>query len=167
LFKRCVASRRYSARMRKPTFLFLALSMALAADAGTSTSVNVGWLSGHWCARSGAQLIEEYWLPAQGDLALGMSRTVEAGKTASFEFLRIEHSGTVINYVAQPQGGAPTAFALIASGADWARFENPQHDFPKRVEYRRTATGLHAEIAGPGRDGKEVVIPFDYRACAQ
>jgi hypothetical protein len=73
----------------------------------------------------------------------------------------------VINYVAQPQGGAPTAFALRASGADWARFENPQHDFPKRVEYRRTATGLHAEIAGPGRDGKEVVIPFDYRACAQ
>jgi len=152
--------------MRKQTFLFLTMTMALAADADTVTAANLGWLSGHWCARSGNQLIEEYWLPAQGDLALGMSRTIEAGKTASFEFLRIEQGGEVTNYVAQPQGRSPTAFALIASGADWARFENPQHDFPKRVEYRRTAKGLHAEIAGPGRAGKETVIRFDYRACA-
>ena len=166
MFKNWRASRRYSARMRKQAFLLLATSMALAADAGSSTAANVGWLSGHWCARSGEQLIEEYWLPAQGDLALGMSRTVEAGKTRSFEFLRIEHSGTVTNYVAQPQGRPATAFALSASGADWVRFENPQHDFPQRVEYGRTATGLHAEIAGPGRDGKETVIRFDYRACA-
>jgi hypothetical protein len=166
LFKNWRARRRYSAGMRKQSFLFLALSMALAADAGTSTSANLDWLSGHWCARSAERLIEEYWLPAQGDLALGMSRTVEAGKTVSFEFLRIERSGTATNYVAHPQGGPPTAFALSASGADWARFENPQHDFPKRVEYRRTSAGLHAEIAGPGRDGKETVIRFEYRACA-
>lgn len=152
--------------MRKQTFLFLALSMALAADAGTASAASVAWLSGHWCARSGDQLIEEYWLPAQGDLSLGLSRTVVGGTTRSFEFLRIERSGTATNYVAQPQGGPPTAFALSASGADWARFENPQHDFPRRVEYRRTATGLHAEIAGPGRDGKETVIRFEYRACA-
>ena len=59
----------------------------------------------------------------------------------------------------------PISFRLTASGDNWARFENPQHDFPKRVEYRRTANGLHAEIAGPGEAGKELVIPFDYRPC--
>jgi len=29
-------------------------------------------------------------------------------------------------------------------------------------EYRRTKAGLNAEIAGPGKGGKEIVIPFDY-----
>ena len=55
---------------------------------------------------------------------------------------------------------------MTASGDDWARFENPAHDFPKRVEYRRTPDGLHAEIAGPGKGGKELVIPFDYYPAA-
>lgn len=140
-----------------PALLCLLATPAAAAD--------FGWLSGHWCAETGGEVIEEHWLPANGDLMLGLSRAVRAGKTASFEFLRIETRDGVANYLAQPQGAPPTAFKLTASGLHWARFENPQHDFPTRVEYRRAATGLHAQIAGPGKNGKERVIPFEYRRC--
>jgi hypothetical protein len=90
---------------------------------------------------------------------------VQGTKTASFEYLRIEWHDGVPSYVAQPQGNPPVAFKWTAGGANWARFENPAHDFPRRVEYRRTAKGLYAEIAGPGEGGKEMVIPFDYLAC--
>lgn len=123
------------------------------------------WMSGHWCAVSEDEFIEEYWLPSGGDLALGLSRTVQAGRTTSFEFLRIRRDGDAISYVAQPQGEPPTAFRLSASGTDWARFENPEHDFPTRVEYRRTATGLHAEISGPDGAGGRDVVSFDYLPC--
>jgi hypothetical protein len=95
---------------------------------------------------------------------LGLSRTIRSGKTTSFEFLRIA-TGATTSYIAQPRGRPPTTFRLTASGADWARFENPAHDFPQRIEYRRTPDGLHAETAGPDKDGKETVIPFDYVAC--
>ena len=111
------------------------------------------------------QLIEEYWLPPNAELALGVGRTLKAGKTVTFEFMRIETRDGVTDYLAMHDGKPAVAFRLTASGSDWARFENPQHDFPKRVEYRRTPAGLHAEIAGPGKDGKEIVLPFDYRRC--
>ena len=143
----------------------LKLLTLLGAVSAPATATDFGWLSGHWCTRAGVTLVEEHWLPAQSDLMLGLGRTVKAGKTMSFEFLRVTIIDGVTNYLAQPQGAPPTVFKLTASGADWARFENPQHDFPKRVEYRRTPKGLHAEIAGPGKGGKEQVIPFEYTRC--
>lgn len=150
------------------------LLIALGALAACGASVrgadpvatpDFGWIAGHWCLEAGGELIEEYWLPGAGDLMLGLSRTVKAGKTASFEYLRIQSKDGVTNYLAQPQGAPPTAFRLAGAGTGWVRFENPQHDFPQRVEYRRTATGLRAEIAGPGENGKQIVMPFEYRPC--
>ena len=79
--------------------------------------------------------------------------------------LSLECRSATTSYIAQPRGRPPTTFRLTASGADWARFENPAHDFPQRIEYHRTPDGLHAETAGPDKDGKETVIPFDYVAC--
>jgi hypothetical protein len=56
-------------------------------------------------------------------------------------------------------------FRWAAGGADWARFENPAHDFPQLVEYRRSGEKLRARIAGPGKGGKESVISFEYERC--
>ena len=143
--------------------LLVLATAACAADVPVAPSF--AWLSGHWCSQSENQLIEEYWMPPNAGLALGVGRTLKAGKTVTFEFMRIETRDGVTNYLAMHDGKPAVAFRLTASGPDWARFENPQHDFPKRVEYRRTSAGLHAEIAGPGKDGKEFALPFDYRRC--
>ena len=94
-----------------------------------------------------------------------MSRTVDADKTVSFEYVRIEHSAEATHYLAQPQGRPATAFKLTASGPNWARFEKPQHDFPQRIEYRREGERLHASIVGPGADGKESTLRFNYARC--
>lgn len=123
------------------------------------------WLSGQWCGESDGESLEEFWLPSKGNLALGVGRTIKGGITTSHEFLRIQTRNGATSLTALHNGQSPTAFKLTASGADWARFENPEHDFPKRIEYRRVASGLHAEIAGPGDDGKETVIPFEFRRC--
>jgi Domain of unknown function (DUF6265) len=136
-----------------------------ATDAESPAAGGLDWFAGQWCMERGGEFIEEHWLSPRGDVMLGVGRTVRGGKTMNFEFLRIEPGAVGTNYIAQPQGGAPTAFRITGSGPGWARFENPGHDFPKRVEYRRTPNGLHAEIAGPGKDGKEVVESFEYRAC--
>ena len=150
--------------------LILAIG-ALVATVGASPDALAGqpdmsWLAGAWCQGSGADVIEEHWLPARGGMMLSAGRTLVGGQLRTFEFLRIDQRGDSALFIAQPGGDPPTTFTLAASGAGWARFVNPAHDFPKRVEYRRTATGLHAEIAGPGSDGGEKVIGFDYLPCA-
>jgi hypothetical protein len=143
----------------------LLLGAALYTTVVQAGPADLQWMVGHWCSMQDGRLIEEQWFDARGDLLLGMSRTVKGARTESFEFLRIEWKDGVASYIAQPQGDPPVAFRLVASGADWARFENAANDFPKRIEYRKTGRGLHAEIAGPGDGGRQTVIPFDYATC--
>jgi len=152
--------------MNKNKLLGLATAaLSLVAFADTKPPANLDWFVGHWCSERKGNFIEEEWLASRGDILLGLSRTLKGAKTANFEFLRVEWKDGVPSYIAQPQGAPPVVFKWVAGGADWARFENPTHDFPTRVEYRRTQTGLYAEIAGPGDGGKEAVIPFDYLPC--
>ena len=154
--------------MNIPMLSMMGISLAFtgaAAGAG-GTAPDLDWLAGHWCQRKGAELIEEHWLPVRGGLMLSAGRTTVEGQARAFEFLRIELEGTKITFIAQPNGAPPTAYALTGAGRGWARFENPDHDFPKRVEYRRTPQGLHAEIAGPGQ-GAEKVIGFDDLPCQE
>jgi len=103
-------------------------------------------------------------LPQAGE-AIGMSRTVEGGRMTSYEFMRIADIEGKVQLFAQPGGEPPTAFARTDGGKDWIRFENKQHDYPQRIEYRKTASGLHAEIGGPGAGDKEEVIPYEYQRC--
>ncbi len=156
----------------KPLLLITLACLPLASSftpslhaAGSTPADPYDWIQGDWCGGSGDERIEEHWLPAHGGLRLGVARTLQGARTANFEFLRIDSVAGVPTYIAQPGGAPPTSFTRTAGGANWVRFENPQHDFPKRVEYRRLGDALHAEIAGPGKDGKEVLIEFDLDVC--
>jgi hypothetical protein len=151
-------------RLWPSALLALLMSRAFAADA--PGLAGLGWISGHWCGSTGDERIEEVWMSADGDVLPGLGRSLKGAATASYEYMRIVIEDGVPAFIAQPGGAAPTAFKRTAYGADWVRFENPAHDFPTRVEYRRKGEGLHAEIAGPGEDGREVVIPFEYVRCA-
>ena len=123
------------------------------------------WLVGRWCLQRGDTVIEETWLPARGDIWFAVSRSVRAEVTTDFEFARIAQQDGVWSFLAQPQGKTATAFARTDGGDDWSRFENPQHDFPTRIEYRRTGDQLTATIYGPDKQGKEKAIRFPYQRC--
>ena len=123
--------------------LWCALALFVtAAPAQPAESIdNLAWLAGDWKLEAGGKVIEEHWTAPAGGTMIGMSRTVANGKTVSFEFLRVEQRGDGIVYLAQPQGKPATEFRLVRSaGGEWA-FENPEHDFPKRILYRRNPDG--------------------------
>jgi hypothetical protein len=148
-----------------PRLLLVAVACCSHGSLLADEPIDFGWISGHWCAASGDERIEEHWLSPAGGVLLGVARTVKGEEVSSFEYLRIVFEDSVPTYVAQPNGSPPTTFRRTTGGRDWARFENPTHDFPTRVEYRRQGEALHAEIAGAGEDGKEMVISFDYVRC--
>ena len=141
----------------------LALAVALPATAHDEP-VALGWLAGHWCGTQGSSRIEELWIERGGHL-LNLSTTTRDGALVSFEYARIEARAGGIVFVAQPGGVPPVEFALVDWDEQRLVFTNPAHDFPQRVSYWRDDAGLHAEIAGPGENGEQV-IGFEYAACA-
>jgi len=154
--------------MKRYSLAAILLPIVLASSAGAGERIggdDFDWLSGHWCSVSDKQHIEEYWLPARGGMLLGLGRTVQGTRPATFEFMRIAVVDSVPAFIAQPQGGTPVTFKMKGVGLGWVRFENPAHDFPTRVEYRRDGDRLIAHIAGPGKEGKETRIEFEYRRC--
>lgn len=110
---------------------------------------DLGWLSGHWeTSDANGRWTEENWSDPRGGVMLGMSRTLSGDRLREFEFLRIQASEDgVPAYLAQPGGQPPVAFRLTAHDATSATFDNPQHDFPQRIVYRRTGDTMVATIS--------------------
>lgn len=133
--------------------VLLAACAAAPASAVGDTLTKLGWLQGCWAAAGGEQGSGEQWMAPAGGSMLGMSRTVRKGRTVAYEFMRIEQGadGGLV-FIAQPSGQAPASFALLRQDGDAFVFENPAHDFPQRVIYRRVGdTGLQARIEGKGK----------------
>jgi hypothetical protein len=146
--------------------LLSASAVAVQAEpAPKANDVQLDWLVGAWCLQDTSAQTRETWLPKVGAAWFGLSHTQRDGQLRSFEYLRIAPQGSTLAYLAQPGGRPPTRFELTDHGQDWVRFENPQHDFPQRIEYRRTGDALVAEIAGPDQTGATKVIRFPYTAC--
>ena len=53
----------------------------------------LAWLQGRWVATKGAQTVEEQW-SLQGRSLLGVSRTLQDGRSRSVELLMLEPQGT-------------------------------------------------------------------------
>jgi hypothetical protein len=103
---------------------------------------DMAWLVGAWVgtSSSGASS-EERWSPPLGGAMLGVSRTVSRGKMSAFEYLRIVERDGGLVYIAQPGGNPPTEFVLTTLTTTRAVFDNPRHDYPKRIVYERSAEG--------------------------
>jgi hypothetical protein len=104
---------------------------------------DLGWLMGNWLAtRSTGSTTEERWSPPKGGAMLGTSRSVNtSGKMFAFEYLRVMERGTGLVYIAQPNGAEATEFVLTELSPTRAVFDNPRHDYPKRIMYELSAQG--------------------------
>jgi hypothetical protein len=125
------------------------------------------WMTGCWTGSRGAETFTERWVAADASTLIGTSHTVKGGVLSAFEFLRVVLKGAAAVYVAQPNGVPPTEFAATAQTPAEITFENPAHDFPKRVGYRRLdGTHLTAWIdGGPGAKGPRLEFAMTKTAC--
>lgn len=134
--------------------LAMAALLLVAAPAAAADMAELDWLVGAWTTDSRPNALrwtEERWAPARGGVMLGTSLSGRAGEAFTYEFVRIaaDKEG-VITFWASPEGRPPVPFRLVDVSHGEAVFENPAHDFPTRITYRRTGQGLEATISGPG-----------------
>lgn len=151
--------------MRAVLAVTVLLPMLTGAPATTPTGAGppalaaLGFMAGCWRGPSGdGATIEEYYTPPADNLILGLSRYTRGSRVTSYEFTTIGREGAEIVLTARPSGQRPAPFRLTRVDSAGAVWENPAHDFPTLIAYRRgPGDSLIARIEGPGGEGKRSV----------
>lgn len=174
--------------MRAPSFATVArVVLALAvggcsASAGCSLSCDRGGehdltaLCGTWQSRGkDDEVTEERWTWS-GEELVGEAITRDRhGVERSHESITIRRVDGRTIYRATPDGATPTEFKELrdhdleaAEGEQIFVWEDPTHDFPKRIVYRVAAKRLEATISDPESEdeGKRRGFTWEHRRIA-
>ena len=128
------------------------------------TADQLSWLAGCWKLERPDGFVEEFWMAPAGGAMLGIGRTIRNGAMTEHEFVAIKKVGGSLAYVARPSGQAEATFEAVSLSSTEVVFENPAHDFPQRVIYRKTDAGLTARIEGT-MNGTSRGVDFAYARC--
>ncbi len=130
------------------TLLTSILLLALPAHAEDCSSLEtVGWLAGDWTTGGEGRQVLESWDAVSADTfeGLGAVRASRDDEVHVTETLRLAAMSGSVYYIAKvPENDSPVPFRLTSCSGGSATFENPAHDFPKRISYR------YSEHDGPG-----------------
>src|SRR5262249_26575711 len=145
---------------------------ARGLGAQTSSAVRIrtlAWMSGCWARATPSRMVEEQWMAPRAGMMLGMGRTTRGDSAVvEYEHTRIAERDGKLIYHAEPSGQKPADFAGVTVNDTLVIFENPTHDFPQRVIYRRRgADSLLARVeATANGQTRGVDFPYARVACA-
>jgi hypothetical protein len=163
-----IARRQLSEHNVTISFIVFAMSAALSLEDSIQGAAieRLQWLSGCWEMRRGDRITEEQWMSPRGGVMIGMSRTVRGDSLVELEQVRIESRGGDLIYVASPLRQATAEFRGSATAGGNVSFENPGHDFPTKISYRKQGPdSLVATIEGQ-RSGRTRTVEYPYRRVA-
>ncbi|HEX6104795.1 MAG TPA: DUF6265 family protein [Gemmatimonadales bacterium] len=138
--------------------LVLTLPLAPAPVLAPGPLEPLRFMAGCWRGPAGrGRMIEEHYTAPSRNLILGMTRYTRDGVATGYEFSTIAWEDSTIVLTPRPEGQQPVPFRLALLQPRSAVWENPDHDFPTRIAYRRLAGDtLVARIEGPeGRNASE------------
>ena len=151
----------------------LTLAGAIATAAGGAAQVGqpagierLTWLQGCWEAATAQRTVEEQWMSPRGKSMISAGRTVRGDSLVEYELVVIREKDAQLAYEAHPSGQPSAVFLSRSISGSEVLFENPQHDFPQRIGYRRDSPdALLAWIEGT-RNGQTSRIEFPYQRVA-
>jgi hypothetical protein len=113
----------------------------------------LSWVLGTWQNVTPEGTFTEHWERAGDGLFSGHGSFVSPkGDTLFSEYIKLEAVNDTLYYkpvVSGQNDGKETVFAGTRISADEAVFENPAHDFPQRIIYKKpTDSTLYARIEG-------------------
>jgi hypothetical protein len=148
--------------LRSAALLLLTAALQSGAEPPRKGVELLEWMSGCWAASAGDALIEEAWLGPRGGLMMGVSRTVNGDHVVATERLEIADDSAGVVYRAWPSRQAPATFRAVSLSDSAVVFEDPAHDFPQRIAYRRTLGGEGLDARVEMLDGSDG-FDFPYR----
>ncbi|MBN9296226.1 MAG: hypothetical protein J0I41_04395 [Filimonas sp.] len=137
--------------MKYVMLIAILLIVSFAAD-DKATLKQANWLVGTWENKTSRGSLFESWTIESDSAYRGKSYFLKNNDTVVLENIRLVHNGQGIFYipaVKNQNGGQPIPFALKTMTATEMIFENPAHDFPQVISYKRiTNDSLFAKISG-------------------
>lgn len=134
-----------------------------AAAADCASLAELRWLLGDWAADGDKTSFHESWaeLGPQTFEGSGIERAKTDGAVKGSEVLRLLEMAGSIFYVSKvAHNDLPVAFRLTSCEEGRFVFENPAHDFPRVLEYRRDG---HDRLVVRVSDGGEKGFTLDFR----
>ena len=133
-------------------FISLLFSNAIIAQEKKAVDFPVEKIIGRWNMPTKKGAIIEEWKKGDSVLLNGKSYMIKGSDTIALETLMIHYKEGKLFYTSLVNGqnnGVAISFALSVSKNNTYTFENPSHDFPKRIHYEFTGPeSLHAWIDG-------------------
>ena len=145
------------------TGLLMAMLLGAAQPGPDPAQPDLDWLAGYWLSCEDGVEVSETWSDRRGGIMLGSSIT-SGDDSFGWEQIRIEASAEGLSFHAQPRDQAAAVFRLVRGGPGEVVFENPGHDFPQRMIYRRDGDRLTGRIEGMA-GGREQAMEWHYRAA--
>ena len=139
-----------------------ALFLVLLFLIGCKSDERYGFLEGSWEVEVGDRIQYEHWEESQEHEGFtGSSYEIVDGEEKYFEWLEIIHENDkvyMVPTVPDQNDGRPIRFELNEEETDWLSFENPDHDFPNVIRYKKiTDDQLEVEVLGNSGDGFSMI----------
>ncbi len=129
--------------------VFMLSSLYLARSQPEETSARAAeeqvealdWLAGSWSGDMWGGRFHAFYSTPEGGTVLSHSRLLKEGKEAFYEFEVFALRDGVVHLQPFPRGAKAVGLRLhsLDAAARTAVFENPDKDYPTRIEYRRTS----------------------------
>lgn len=151
----------------KKTLLFVLIIVLTQHSMIAQKSEQMKWITGTWKINAGSGTIVEQWQIVNDSTLTGKSVFVKNNTdTIPQESIELAYRNGSWHFISTVQGqnnNQPVTFKIILLKGTEFICENPAHDFPQRIAYRRIKNQLFASIEGrkKGKYGKQ---NFDFIA---
>lgn len=141
--------------------LMLVCAVMFCACRQPSQTTKAEWLIGNWVTHFPEADVYESWKRVNDHELAGYSYTRQQGDSIPFESIQLIENENGLHYIVTGAGhpsDSSVRFTASQVKDDFLQFENPQHDFPTRIGYRRiTPDSIYAEISGvqAGREERQ------------
>lgn len=140
--------------MKNSIYIILVVVSFASCQKSKEVSKIVGkdWLLGKWENKSDEGNLLEIWKKENDSLFIGESYFIKEKDTLHSEKIQLKQQGENLLYIATVKGqndDKPITFKHNIEIAKQLVFENPQHDYPRKIVYKPFAKGhLLIEISG-------------------
>ena len=115
---------------------------------------DLSWLSGDWVCKTEKTVTNESWSFMNDSTLVGISVTTENDVETAEEAIRIESRNGVVRYIAVLPFKIAT-FSFERKTKNSYSFVDSENDFPSKITYRKTNTGLLVELEGSDKQQKQ------------
>ena len=136
--------------MRKKISHLAMMAILLAGCSKKYTVKDFEWLEGNWKGQDSSYCFFETWKMTGENSMTGFGGAYQEWDTVFRETIKIENIEGSLFYIATvPENNGPVLFKLTSYENSEALFENPEHDFPRKIIYRKQLNGmLHVTLEG-------------------